>query len=253
MISLKGQKLIYLCAYILIASIIVYFLKPIYLISLLIVILPPTIANYIWLKESKRKIMIFSILATIFFAPAIELIGRLSNIWDVQTTFPKLLGLIPLENMIFAFLNFIWVLSFYEYFIDKNPSKKFSKRFTAIIFFFIFFSTITFTTFFINKNILILDYHKIAIPILLIPAIMIYAKNLHLLKKTIYPILFFCFVFGLYEIIAILIGNWWWPGTYIFPINIIGNVFPLDDIFIWFILSTITLIGGYEFFVDNYK
>jgi hypothetical protein len=54
-------------------------------------------------------------------------------------------------------------------------------------------------------------------------------------------------------VVSLKIGSWWWPGEYIKTFIIFGKVFPLDDIIIWYLLSTITLIGGYEFFADNSK
>jgi hypothetical protein len=73
------------------------------------------------------------------------------------------------------------------------------------------------------------------------------------LKKTLLPTLFFAGVFFIYEIVSLKIGSWWWPGEYLKTFIIFGKVFPLDDIIIWYFLSTMTLIGGYEFFADNDK
>jgi len=132
MLNIKKLRLIGLFSYILLACILVYFLEPVYLLSIIIVLVPPSIVNFLWLKKSRKKILIFSIVSTFLFAFAIELSSRLANTWDVQSTLPRLLGIIPLENMLFAFLNIFWVLSFYEYFVDRE-TKKISKKFKYLV------------------------------------------------------------------------------------------------------------------------
>lgn len=242
-----------LLAYVLVSSIIVYITKMPYFYSILFVLIPPSITNFLWLKNSQKKILIFSSFATFLFAFAVELISRLRYAWDVQSILPRLFGIIPLENIIFAFINFFWVLSFYEYFIDKDTTKKISNKFRYLVYIFLIFSIIVFFIYFYNSSWIGMDYVWVGIMILLIPSIAIFSKNIKLLKKTIIPVLFFFFVFFVYEIVSIMIGSWWWPGNYICPINFFGYVFPIDDIIIWYIFSTITLIGGYEFFADDFR
>jgi len=252
MLNIKKLRLIGLFSYILLACILVYFLEPVYLLSIIIVLVPPSIVNFLWLKKSRKKILIFSIVSTFLFAFAIELSSRLANTWDVQSTLPRLLGIIPLENMLFAFLNIFWVLSFYEYFVDRE-TKKISKKFKYLVIMFIVFSLIIFGVYIYNQEIIAMNYFTTAIIILIIPSIIIFSKNPVILKKTLLPTLFFALVFFVYEIVSLKIGSWWWPGEYLKTFIIFGKVFPLDDVIIWYFLSTITLIGGYEFFADNSK
>jgi hypothetical protein len=249
---IKKLKLIGLFIYILVACLIVYLTKLPYFFSILLVLVPPSIVNFLWLKKSRKKILIFSIVSTLLFAFAIELSSRLANTWDVQSTLPRLLGIIPLENMFFAFLNIFWVLSFYEYFVDRE-TKKISKKFRYLIILFILFSLIIFGVYIYNPKLIAMNYFTMATIILIIPSIIIFSKNPHLLKKTILPTIFFALVFFIYEIVSLKIGSWWWPGEYLTTFVIFGKVFPLDDVIIWYFLSTITLIGGYEFFADNDK
>lgn len=248
-----NKRIIYLFSYVLLASIIVYFLKPAYLYSILIVIVPPAIINFLWLKKSRKKILIFSLSATFLFGFAIELVSRLADSWDVQSSLPRIFGILPLENILFAFINFFWVLTFYEYFVDRKSMNNFSKRFKYLIILFSTFTLIVFLLYFYNPEIISLDYPIVGLFVLLIPSILIFSKNPGLLKKTILPVIFFSLIFFIYELVSLLIGSWWWPGEYILPISLFGHIFPLDDVIIWYILSTITLIGGYEFFADNFK
>jgi len=253
MLNKKKQRLIFLLTYVILTSVLIYFWRPVYLISIIVVLVPPAVINFLWLKKSRFKILLFSLLTTILFAPPVELAARLADAWDVQSILPRLFGIAPLENILFAFLNFFWVLAFYEYFVDRDKTRKISKRIRLITLGYIFLALLVFTIFFIAPNLLAVNYGLLAVIILLIPGIIIFYFNPKLLKKTWLPTIFFAYVFFVYEVVSLIIGSWWWPGQYLLPINLLGNVFPLDDVIIWYFLSTPILIGGYEFFVDDNK
>ena len=251
--GIKKKRLAFLGAYVLAACVAVYFFRPVYLVSLLVVLGVPAVINFIWLKRSRLKIFLFSILTTILFAPPVELAARLTNTWDVQSILPRLFGVVPLEDLLAAFLNFFWVLSFYEYFVDKDSGRKISSRFRIIILGYCLLAAIIFTGFFVDRNLVSLNYHSLSVLILFVPGIIIFSLMPAILSKTWLPTVFFALTFFIYEITSLLIGSWWWPGKYLLPLNIFGHVFPLDDMVIWIILSTPVLIGGYEFFVDDGK
>jgi hypothetical protein len=248
-----NKKILFLLGYVILAGLLVFIFKPTYLISIILVLVPPSFINFYWLKKSKAKVLVFSLVTGVIIAPAIELCARLGNVWDVQSVIVRPLGLIPIENMLFAFLNFLWVLSFYEYFVDRDYNKKISLKFKTLVTIYVFGATVIYTIFFINKDIVTLNYFTIFLPLLVIPAILIFFNKPSLIKKVILPTLFFTIIFFYYEIISLIIGSWWWPGQYIFNTSFLGKTFPLDDIIIWYFLSTTVLIGGYEFFTDDWK
>lgn len=247
----KNIKIYFLFLYIVLAVIVVYFIRPIYLVSILLILGPPSLINFFWLKKSRIKVLVFSLLTTILFAPTVELMCRLVNAWDVASVLYRPFGYIPLENMLFAFFNIFWVLSFYEYFIDHDTNKNISKHFKILVCFYILFATLVFGLFFYKQNIIGMHYYLISVPILILPALFIFFRYPKILKKTVLPTLFFAAVFFIYEIVSMRIGYWWWPGTYLYSFNLSGMVFPLDDIINWYLLSTPTLIGAYEVFADD--
>ena len=204
----RKYKLLAIFLYVLIACLVVFLTRPVYILSIIIVLVPPALVNFLWLKKSKKKILIFSIVSTILFAFAAELSSRLANSWDVQSFLPRLFGILPLENILFAFLNIFWVLSFYEYFVDRDNSSKISKKFKYLVLFFSLFSLIIFVLFFNGIN-LSMNYYFLAIITLLIPSIILFSKKFSLLKKVVLPVLFFAIIFFIYELVALKIGNWW--------------------------------------------
>ncbi|MFP4539410.1 MAG: hypothetical protein ACLFNN_00555 [Candidatus Paceibacterota bacterium] len=249
----KKKRLIFLLSYVLFACGLVWWFEFQYIFTIIIVLVPPAVVNFWWLKRSRLKIFLFSIFATFLFAPPVELSARLADVWEVQTIFPEILGFIPIENMLFAFLNFFWVLSFYEYFVDRDTSPKISPRFKYLIGFLCLISIVVYSLYAYDKQLIALNYFELAFFILIIPAVTIFTKKPSLLKKSILTTLFFAVVFFTYELVALKIGNWWWPGEYWLTFTVWGEVFPFDDIIIWYFLSTPVLIGGYEFFIDDWK
>jgi hypothetical protein len=245
------NRLLFLLSYVILACAFVWYTQPTYLVSIIVVLCPPTALTYSWVKRSRAKILAFSLATTFLFAPPIELVSRMANAWDVQSILPRPLGLIPLENMFFAFLNFFWVLSFYEYFVDGDQSKKISKRFRSLIIIYSLLFIGVFWLYFLAPGLIPLNYAFMAVPVLVFPGIIIFTRKPGLLRKTLIPTVFFFFVLLLYELVSLCIGSWWWPGEYVYPMTVFGKVFPLDDIIIWYILSTPVLIGGYEYFMDD--
>jgi hypothetical protein len=71
-------------------------------------------------------------------------------------------------------------------------------------------------------------------------------------QRNYFPHIFFTLII-FYEIVSLHIGSWWWPGNYMYTIVLGCKIFPVDDILIWYLLSTPALIGGYEFSVDDGK
>lgn len=251
--SIKQLKISGLFIYILLACLFVYFIKPTYIVNLLIVYLPPSIITFYWLKKSRKKILIFSLVTTTLFAIPIELASRLANVWDVASIFPRLFSVAPIENLFYAFINFFWPLCFYEYFIDHDKDKNISSKWKYLVALYCFFSIIIYSLYFYDKNYAAISYWIVGLVALLIPSIIIYSKNKKIIKKVITPTIFFGSIFCIHEITSIAIGHWWWPGNYLLPLNINGITFPLDDAIIWYLLSTPALIGGYEFFMDDYQ
>ncbi len=257
-ISRKSEKrkhqLYFISLYILFANLIVLIAKPTYLGNLFIVYAIPAAITFSWLKtETKQKVLLFSIISILLFAPPIELMARLANSWDVQTSFPKIHDISPIENFLYAFINFIFPLSFYKYFTEHNKKKPLSENWKIMVILLSVFSTVVHLTFTINKNWITMHYWQIAVIFLVIPALIIFTKNKHIIYKSLPTTFFFAGVFFIHEIVSLEVGHWWWPGEYLLPMTVMGRVFPVDDIIIWYFLSTPVLIGGFEFFFDDFK
>jgi hypothetical protein len=247
----KRLKIAILSLLVIIGLYLVWLIKPSYLLSIMIVLSPGAILNFFWLKNSKIKILIFSLTAALLFAPAVELMARLKNVWDVASIFPRPFNLIPYENMLFAFLNFFWGLSFYEYFSGDDKNQKINHRFKYLILLFVIFSTLIYGLYFISPQLIASNYFIIAIITIIIPEFLIFYFFPRLIKRIWLSTIFFALVFFSYEVLALYLNYWWWPGEYLITTKIFGYIFPLDDVIIWYFLSTPALIAGYKYFTSD--
>lgn len=220
----------------------------------MIVYLPPALLNLYWIKQQKRiRLFVFAITTTLLFAIPVEIISRLANAWDVLSIFPRIYGVAPLENLFYAFINFLWPLAFYEKFTDRDKQTKLSARFPILLLLYV--SLFTATLFFmeVDKDLLALNYWAVGTLVLILPVTFIILRGSIKIKKIILTTLFFGLVFFIHESVSLIVGHWWWPGEYLLETQLFGHRFPIDDIIIWYILSTPALIMGYEYFVDDNK
>lgn len=235
-----------------VSCIVVLLLKPSYIVNLLIVYVPPTLLNLYWLRERQRnRILMFAVVTTVLFAIPIELISRLADAWDVASIFPRIYGIAPIENLFYAFINFLWPLAFYEYFIDKGRFRKISSRFKILLVLYIALFVATFLFMQIDSGLLAMNYWLVGVFVLIIPLGTIAYLGSIPLRKVLIPTLFFGVVFFIHESISMELGHWWWPGEYILETSLFGHRFPVDDVIIWYVLSTPALLIGYEYFVDD--
>lgn len=238
-----------LFAYVLAACLLVYLWRPTYLASIIIVLGPPAVVDWLWLKEARWRILFFAVATTSLFAPPVELMSRLADAWDVQSVLPRPLGIMPIENLLFAFIDFFWGLSFYEYFIGRDRRRPLSKRFPVLLGLYLGLDVLVFGLYVRNPQMVSLNYAWTGALMLIIPAALIFRRRPKLLRLTVWPMVFFAAVYFVYEFVSLCIGSWWWPGEYLLPARLCGRVFPIDDVIIWYLLSTPALIGGYEYFV----
>lgn len=245
------KRILLLFGLFLVGCVLVVAFKPNYLWNIIIVYAPAALLNFYWLRKSKFKILLFSVVTALLFAIPIEIMARLTNAWDVQSTLPRLFGIAPLENALYASINFFWPLCFYEAFVDRDRNRRVSPRWKILVLIYFILSIAVYALFFANRNIVALSYWQVAILILVIPGIFFYGRNLRLIKKAIPVTVFFAIIFLCHEIMSLYLGHWWWPGEYLYPLTLWGKTFPLDDMVIWYFLSTPVLIAGYEFFIDD--
>jgi len=241
-------------AWVFVAGLAVYFFRPSYLLSELVVLLPPLAYTLYCLPRAEvKRILRFALFSAVMFAPPVEFVARLNNIWDVQSTFPRILGLVPPENLIFAFVNFAWFVGFYKLVRPSQilQAKNLGRQVVLTSLYFLLWPVI-YLLYKYQPNWLVLSYFQLSITILFVPLVYFLFTRPSSILETWRVTLFFALLLFWYEVISLLIGSWWWPlNNYFYTIAIAGRNFPIDDVIIWYLISTPVLLVSYDYFVDG--
>jgi hypothetical protein len=219
--------------------------KPSYLLNIIIVYIPGFVYCLILCKHTAHKILLFGLLSLVFIIP-VEILARASNSWDVLSQFPRIADLAPIENVVYALVNFMYPIAFYDYFIEQNPSKKISHRWKYLFLIYGLVGIITGIWFHYFSKAMVFDYWQIGLIIMVPIVILVALLKREIMVKLFFPAVLFGTFYLIHEIVSMQLGHWWWPGNYLATITIMEHVYPLDDFVIWILLSNGSAIGGYK-------
>lgn len=106
-----------------------------------------------------------------------------------------------------------------------------------------------------NKNLLYIPYgyFTMSVVLVILPlVIFVYYYRKLLPKFTLVSIYFFYFLMT-YEIAALKTNEWIFPGQFIGMVTVGVLQFPIEELIIWGVICTPSLLAYYEFFADDRK
>ncbi len=256
--TLKKIDIILLIIFPIIATVISLLIKANFLVSTLLFFgLPASWLSYRTPHKS-LKTLIFSAIFALPFGIIIDYITAQDGSWYVPTTiFPfRLLGVIPIEDLIWGFLLVYTVVIFYEHFLDKGKHELIDKKMKyfilpAIILFILFLLIYS-----LNPDFLRIKYAYLLIGIVLIllPSITFLSFFPKLISKYVKTACYFFILSFMFEMTGLQLNQWTFPGqNFIGWIEILGHKFPFEEFFFWFIMVSIGILSYYEFFDDDEK
>ncbi len=210
----------------------------------------------LWLSarcfRAVKRAAIVSLLGTAIFI-AVDYIATIEGGWVVSTIFQyRPLGILAIENSLFFFLGAYTVIMFYEYFDEK--SHHFHKTKLKLLF---LLSAVILTVFFIilytNPEILIIKYSYLWILIffLLIPDLFIFITHKKWVSKFLKANLYMIGLNLPFEIVALHLGQWSFPGHFIGWVQILNYRFPVEEFIFYILAAGMTILVWYEFFADD--
>ena len=229
-------------------------IKPNHLATLLLVYSVPILYLFTKQKHEKLKLIIFSSIAALFAFGIVDVLAVAGNSWQVQQTIPfRYLEYSYWENIIWSFGFTLFVLLVYKHFSEKDKDYKLSKNWKKMGVLVLVYNGLLYTVYFLNKELLVIEYAYLFIgTFLLLPyLIFFYIKNSKIFSKALFTSIYVGISSLIYELIAVYIGNWWFPGKFIGSIAILGVSFPLEELVFWILLGTPMLIAFYEFFIED--
>jgi hypothetical protein len=225
-----------------------------YLITAAFFFVVPSIYLSIRKPEIVRKIALVSLILIIPSVVVISYLGHTDGSWYN----PSVLGLrifnsYPIDDFVWGFVYYYYILVVYEYFFERVRILTLPKKF--LNFEYIGLALALFFTIYIYlRGIPItVDYFYFWVVIVLFCIVpgLVFLFHRQVFIKAIYVALFFAPLSLLYEYIANVKGNWFFPGThFIGQVQLLNVTFLLEE-FTFLFLAAPAVVACYEFIADD--
>ncbi len=216
-------------------------------------------AVYLGVRRSYgfKKALLFTSLFFVPFTLIVDHIGVLDGSWLVpQTIFPfRLLGTVPLEDFFISFTTMMFVVLFYQHFLDRERRRLFYPRLHTLVVILLSCLALFFTVFLLSPSSLSIPYAYVYIGFLgIVPTACFLYKHPNFFKKFAIVGLYFFLVLLFFELVGIELGWWVFPGTnFLGWVHILQYKFPLEEFILWIGLFPVGIVTYYEFFDDDEK
>ena len=258
----KGKRidLVLVLLFPILASILSLLLNVNALGSVILFLVIPSIYLSFRAKNCIKKSIIFSAIISIPGIIVIDYIGHLTHTWIVPNSiFPfRVFGLVPIEDISWAFFISYYTIMFYEYFLDKHTTKKlWDPRLKYLAIMVLIFSSIFVIILFGFSSLLNIPYFYMwwGAILLLIPLLIVLFIYPKLSSKFLKTGVYFFLMTMIYELTALKLGWWYFPSEtkFIGWVSILGLQFPFEEFFFWLMLFAMSFLSYYEFFADDRK
>jgi|GEM_PF-4108317 len=250
----KIKHLILLTALVAAGGIVCLYLKVNYLTSIVFFLIIPSLYLSLISKGSAKKAAVFS-LAMLGIPLVIDGILILNNAWLVQTMFSfKVLSLIPVEDFFFSFFSLYLIVMLYEYFTRSSREEKTVSASKNLAIISIVLVAVFLYLHAADPGVFHIPYAYASVFFFAgcLPVVLFLFSHPRFLKgfSSVSVLYFFFAVF--YEIVALKIGVWSFPGTeYISRISFLGVQFPLEEFLFFLIALPAGVLTYYEFFTQK--
>jgi hypothetical protein len=212
-----------------------------------------TLRNPSVFKKSFTFALILSVPQSVFF----DTLAAINGSWVVPNSIFqfRLFGVATVEVYFFALLWALYAILFYEHFLDGGKrGDTLSARMNYLVCLFVALLIYVAWGFLFDNHLLHIPYFYalvgaffVAIP--LIAFIVFYPFFWR--KFALIGVYFFYLLF-LFELAALATGQWIFPGSdFIGFVRLFGFRLPIEEVAIWMLLATASLLSYYEFFGDD--
>lgn len=203
-------------------------------------------------QKNIPKSLIFSLIVSIPATIVIDGTAVLSQAWSISSSFAfRLLGIIPIEQFLWGFLFIYTVVMYYQHLYSKGGRELVNRRMGLL-------GCILFTllsgfliAFFTDRNLLNIEYMYFigGVIIYLLPIAGTLKAFPNLISKFIKTQAYFAFLSLLFELVALRLDLWSFPGKYyIGQIDVFGRNLPFEELIFFPILGAVGVLAYYELF-----
>ncbi|MBU1046714.1 hypothetical protein KKH36_02985 [Patescibacteria group bacterium] len=240
------------------AIIIALIFKANFLISTLLFFAPISIYLSYRNKKAIKKTLLSSCVFSIPIFIIVDYIGTINGTWYVPSTiFPfRFLEILPVEDYIWGVALVYLVIMFYEHFFDKNKKESIDKRIKYFYFIFGLGLISFFSILFLKPELFYINYAYFWVGLLfiLIPVPLFLFFYPSLFTKFMKTGIYFFFFTLLLELTGVHLGQWQFTSDqYIGWVDLFGNKLPFEEFFFFVMLTAVSILSYYEFFIDDRK
>lgn len=217
-------------------------------------------AYLIWKDLSTfKKSLIFASLFSIPLSVFVDTFAVFDGGWYVpHSIIPyRLFGVATFEVWLFGLLWVLFAVLFYEYFFDHHrASDWFPKIYRKLLWLFALLVIGVTATYLIKPSLLIIPYFYTWFSIIFVvpPLIWFLVRRQKFLPRFVLIGSYFFVVLLVYEIVALYVGLWNFPGVHFIGwVKIFGQSFPLEELIFYMVFATPSFLAYYEYFADNMK
>lgn len=226
------------------------------LISAIYFFIIPTIYLFLRKKKPIKELLVGSLLIGNGLGLMFNIIASANNAWvevSSQLVFNyRLFGFLPIDEPIWFFFWAFFILTFYEHFYEKDNRDKLSKKFKFIAIPTFLATVLTVLVAVFDKERLVFNYaYFFSVSPVIIPIVYVLKYRPGMIMKFIKTGAFFFMLCLIYELTAVSLGQWYFPGQYIGWVELMGIRFPFEELLFWMGVGPFAVLSLYEGFVDD--
>jgi len=213
---------------------------------------------YLSLRVTPSLVLKSLVFSSVFSLPLgifVDYIVTADNGWAVPfSIFPKIFSIVPVEDLLFAFLFTYLSVVFYEYFVDKGRNHIIESRLHYLVWISIYVTALFSFAYYFFRGALILPYAYLITGIIFLfaPLVYIFLKYPRLLRKYIPVFLYFLLISIFFEYTSLSLGQWEYLGShYLATVEWFSFSIPVEEIIFFWLLWGPAILAYYEFFDDD--
>lgn len=210
---------------------------------------------YLCIRRPKPwlRLIVGSIVFGALYGLFLEFIQEFNHAYNViSVIFPKLFGVVPIDNIIGHSMMALLMFTFYEHFIPHNRTKKISIRVFYAVALGLVAITTTVLLYYFSPTSIKFDYsYSILGLIAITPLIILIFRRPSQVLSLVKIMPFFFFLYYMIEVVAVRY-NWWIYPAYHFIgyVSIQGTSFPFEEMLFWMFFYAPTLIAYYKIAIE---
>lgn len=248
--------IVILITFFLFSTLFIWIFKLNNLITTFLYLVVPSLYLLVRYQNFRKRILIFALPVGITLSVTMQYLADFNKawIWPINPSLPIIFKHIPLESFLWYPAWLVAVVALYEIFVDyKHPNQKISKNYKWFIIILLGYAIAFIVWLSIGSPTIEYAYAKLLSLPAIAPVVYILIKKPYLIPRLFKFSLSLLIFTLIYEIIALKVKLWGFPGEYSGFVDIFGVGIPLEEFILWITLGGASVAAYFETFVDDLK